>query len=728
MQFKIEPFKHPLKLDPDYAEKTWKFLENAINEINNRNSSGLSFEELHRNAYNMVVNKHGEMLYTGLLRTSKDHLNAVAARVAEAQGESLLTALRTEWENHNKSFTVIREILMYMDRVFVKNTNRKPVHELGLDLWRDVVVRHPGIRHRMQSTILEMIARERGGEMVDRALIRSMTSMLADLGLAVYREDFQTAFLERTAGFYKSESQAYIASCDCPAYLLHAERRLSEEAERVRACLHPTTEGLVAKVTEAELVAAQVRPLIEMEGSGAVHLIEHDEYDPLGRMYSLFTRVGADAELRGVVSSHLREVGKQLVTDPERVKDPVDFVQRLLELRDKYEALITRSFAGDKTFQTAVNQAFEHFVNLNTRSPEYISLFMDEKLRKGLKGCSEDEAEAVLDRAISLFRYLSEKDVFEKYYKQHLSKRLLHGRSTSDDAERSLLVKLRTECGYQFTSKLESMFTDIRTSRDAMADFKSHLTAAHISLGLDLSVQVLTTGAWPCPGGVQRACNLPREVDRCCEEFRAFYHSTYSGRRLTWQTGMGTAELRATFGSKRHEISCSTHQMVVLLLFNDAEHLSYEEISAATLIPESELKRVLQSLACVKGKNVLRKEPMSKDISAGDVFSVNDGFTSKLYKVKIGTVAAQRENETERGETRERVEEDRKPQIEAAIVRVMKSRRVLGHNDVVAEVTQQLSSRFNPSPAVIKKRIESLIEREYIERDAQDRTLYRYVA
>ena len=681
-----------------------------------------------RNAYNMVVNKHGEMLYQGLVRTSTAHLQDVATRIADAQGESLLTALRSEWEAHNKSFTVIREILMYMDRVFVKNTGRKAVHEVGLDLWRDVVVRHPSIRPRMQSTLLDMVAKERGGEMVDRGLIRAMTSMLADLGLAVYGEDFEASFLERTAEYYRAESQDRIATCDCPTYLLHAERRLGEEADRVRACLHPSTAARVAMVAQSELVAAQIRPLLEMEGSGAVVLMEQDSYEPLGRMYSLFCRVGGEVALRALASSHLRDVGKTLVMDPERMKDPVDFVQKLLELRDKYERLIMKSFAGDKTFQAAVNQAFEYFVNLNNRSPEYISLFMDEKLRKGIKECSEEEAEAVLDRAISLFRYLSEKDVFEKYYKQHLAKRLLHGRSISDDAERSLLVKLRTECGYQFTSKLESMFTDVRTSRDAMVDFKSHLANHKISLGMDLNVQVLTTGAWPSPGGTQRPCNLPREVERCCEEFKTYYQRSFSGRRLAWQTGMGTAELRAMFGSQKHEISCSTHQMVVLLLFNDADKLTYEEIAAASLIAEAELKRVLQSLACVKGKNVLLKEPMSREICAGDVFSVNDNFTSKLYKIKIGTVAAQRESETERGETRERVEEDRKPQIEAAIVRVMKARRVLGHNEVVAEVTRQLSSRFNPAPALIKKRIESLIEREYIERDAQDRTLYRYVA
>ena len=69
-----------------------------------------------------------------------------------------------------------------------------------------------------------------------------------------------------------------------------------------------------------------------------------------------------------------------------------------------------------------------------------------------------------------LFRYLQEKDIFEKYYKQHLAKRLLSGKVVSDDAERAMLVKLKTECGYQFTSKLESMFNDVKTSRWAGSD------------------------------------------------------------------------------------------------------------------------------------------------------------------------------------------------------------------------------------------------------------------
>ena len=90
--------------------------------------------------------------------------------------------------------------------------------------------------------------------------------------------------------------------------------------------------------------------------------------------------------------------------------------------------IIKEAFSSDKSFQNVLNSAFEHFINLNQRSPEFISLFMDDRLRKGLKGMTEDDIEKVLDKVMMLFRFLHEKDVFEKYYKQHLAKRLLSGR------------------------------------------------------------------------------------------------------------------------------------------------------------------------------------------------------------------------------------------------------------------------------------------------------------
>ncbi|XAR51749.1 hypothetical protein NMG60_11006468 [Bertholletia excelsa] len=738
--FQIEAFKHKVVVDPKYAEKTWKILEHAIHEIYNHNASGLSFEELYRssallrfylyifrNAYNMVLHKFGEKLYSGLVSTMTLHLKDIAKSIESAQGGSFLEELNRKWADHNKALQMIRDILMYMDRTFIPSTQKIPVHELGLNLWRDNIIHSGKIQSRLRDTLLELVQRERTGEVINRGLMRNVIKMLMDLGSSVYQEDFETPFLEVSADFYRGESQQFIDCCDCGDYLKKAERRLNEEIERVSHYLDAKSEVKITSVVEKEMIESHMHRLVHMENSGLVNMIVDDKYEDLGRMYSLFRRVPNGLSLiRDVMTSHIRDKGKQLVTDPERLKDPVDFVQRLLDEKDKHDKIINLAFNNDKTFQNALNSSFEYFINLNPRSPEFISLFVDDKLRKGLKGVSEEDIEIVLDKAMMLFRFLQEKDVFEKYYKQHLAKRLLSGKTASDDAERSLIVKLKTECGYQFTSKLEGMFTDMRTSQDTMLGFYRSM-GSEIADYPTLVVHVLTTGSWPTQSSP--TCNLPPEILGICDKFRTYYLGTHTGRRLSWQANMGSADLKATFGKgQKHELNVSTYQMCILMLFNNADQLSYKEIEQATEIPALDLKRSLQSLACVKGKNVLRKEPMSKEVAEDDAFFVNDKFTSKLYKVKVGTIVAQKESEPEKQETRQRVEEDRKPQIEAAIVRIMKSRRVLDHNNIVAEVTKQLQSRFLPNPVVIKKRIESLIEREFLERDKTDRKLYRYLA
>lgn len=755
--FKIEPFRHRVELDPQYAEKTWKVLEDAIHHINNHNASGLSFEELYRSAYNMVLHKFGDRLYSGLVATLTAHLQRVSDLVEQKSGGLFLEELCRRWENHNKSMQMIRDILMYMDRTYVTQQTKMPVHELGLVLWRDHVVRASNRHDRLLVTLLDLVQKERNSETIDRGMMRNVTLMLMDLGQQVYVEDFEVHFLRATSEFYSAEAQSTLAASDCPTYLRKAEERLQEEVQRVAAYMVPeVTEPKVTEVVEREMIGKQLHTLVEMPASGLVPMMLDDKLEDLHRMYTLFRRVpGGLTVAKDALVEHLRETGKALVTDQERQKDPVEFVQKLLDQKDKYDVIIREAFSNDKIFQNALNQAFEYFINLNMRSPEYISLFVDDKLKKSGRGTSDQDIEAVLDRVMTLFRYLQEKDAFERYYKAHLAKRLLSGRNFSDDYERSFIQKIKTECGYQFTSKIEGMFNDVmRTSRDMMVSFKGMLAAgggggdaravkggeggagagagdrAGDPLGgIDLNVQVLTTGSWPhTQQGAQ--CRLPEELERCCETFNNFYLGIHTGRRLTWQFGLGTAEVKATFdgGAKRHELVMNTYQMCIVLLFNGAERLTAMEIGEATNIEGGDLTRTLQSLTLVKGKNVLKKEPDTKEVAPTDVFTVNDGFTNKLYKVKVATNTAHKETEPEKQETRHRIEEDRKPQIEAAIVRIMKSRRVLDHNAVVQEVTKQLSSRFIPNPTVIKKRIESLIERDFLERDATDRKNYRYLA
>lgn len=303
---------------------------------------------------------------------------------------------------------------------------------------------------------------------------------------------------------------------------------------------------------------------------------------------------------------------------------------------------------------------FEYFLNLNQKSPEYLSLFIDDKLKKGVKGMTEQDIELVLDKTMVLFRYLQEKDVFERYYKQHLAKRLLLNKSVSDDSEKNMISKLKTECGCQFTSKLEGMFKDISLSNTTNEEFKGHIISAGVNLhGVDLSVRVLTTGFWPTQSTPSK-CTIPTAPRNAFDAFKRFYLGKHSGRQLTLQAQLGWADLNATFfgqkkeeladtsaiagqssalsidssmvststsltspspstskpfQARRHIISLSTHQMCILMLFNSRDKFTYEEIANETDIPQKDLTRAIQSLALGKAtQRILIKHPKTKEI------------------------------------------------------------------------------------------------------------------
>ena len=75
-----------------------------------------------------------------------------------------------------------------------------------------------------------------------------------------------------------------------------------------------------------------------------------------------------------------------------------------------------------------------------------------------------------------------------------------------------------------------------------------------------------------------------------------------------------------------------------------------------------------------------------------------------------------------------KVEDDRRYTIEASVIKVMKARRKLEYVNLISETSKILQLKFNPEPAQIKLRIESLIERGYIERDEVDKRIFKYIA
>jgi len=291
-----------------------------------------------------------------------------------------------------------------------------------------------------------------------------------------------------------------------------------------------------------------------------------------------------------------------------------------------------------------------------------------------------------------------------------------------------MISKLKAECGSSFTNKLEGMFKDMDLSKDIMSAFYESKDAQSFQSthkDIELNVYVLTAVYWPPYQPVE--VNLPKEVAEYQEVFKKFYLAKHSGRRLTWQNSLGFCVVRAFFPLGKKELAVSLFQAVVLSLFNDIPdngQLTIKEMQEASGIEEKELKATLHSLACQRIK-ILGKTSKSRDIETTDSFFFNKDFTNKLYKIKANA-SQLKETVEEQQKTTEGVFQDRQYQIDAAIVRIMKTRKTLTHPMLISEVYQQL--KFPIKPPDLKKRIESLIEREYLERDSSNANQYNYLA
>lgn len=708
-----------------------------------------------------------------------DRADAVARVQA---GERLLKAIRDAWDDHCACMKKLRDVLKYVDRVYVDQTKVLPIWELGLELFRDTVLRsiqYP-IHAHLYSTLLIQIQLEREGSVINRSTLKSNIDMLSSLthpqsGVplaarpTVYKHDFEPAFLATSAEFYKAEAGRLLDIHDASQYLRHVERRFLEEEARVAVYLSSATDRPLSRILEKWLLSAHLQTVLDMPGSGIVAMLDDDRREDLARMYRLYWRVpegptvmkkglkayvaakGKDindcvkpsakstpnkdddgdvaGEVKAGSSTEAAAVTAAAAASTPQAQTALKWVEDVLMFKWKFDRILSTSLQDDKGCETSINEAFETFVNSNPRSPEYISLFIDENLKKGLKGKSEEEVEEVLQRTITVFRFLHEKDVFERYYKGHLAKRLLQGRSVSDDAERAMMAKLKVECGHGYVQKLQGMLNDMKTSDDTMRALQDNIAISGRPMPFDLSVNVLTSTYWPISAQAP-PCTMGSDMIEARQAFERFYQARHSGRLLTWHPNYGTADVRVQFKARKHELNVSTYGLVVLMLFEHAgegESMSYSKIQESTGIVDADLGRTLQSLACAKYK-ILLKSPKGRDISKDDTFTFNDGFQCNLARIKIAQVAARVESASERKETAEKVEEERKNQVEACLVRVMKDRKTMTHNELVNEVIRQLASRFQPSPVLVKRRIESLIDREYLERSESSMNVYHYQA
>ncbi|KAK9713588.1 hypothetical protein RND81_06G037600 [Saponaria officinalis] len=728
-------------------EDGWKCMENGIAKmkriLEGLTESPFCSEEhifLYTTIYNMCTQKpphdYSQQLYDSYRRIIVDYLNdTILPALRQKHDEFMLKELVKRWLNHKVMVRWLSRFFHYLDRYFITRRSVPSLHQVGLDCFREQV--YGEVCCKAKDAILALIEVEREGGQIDRALLKNALDIYIALGTEHYENDFEIHMISDTASYYSRKAAVWILEDSCPEYLFKAEDCLKKEKDRVDQCLHINTEEKLQQKVQHELLWVYENQLLEKENSGFRVLLRNDKVEDLSRMYRLYSKVPNGLDPMGtILKQHITEEGTSLVQQAEDAASSKAenvaggsyeqmFIRKVIDLHDKFMAYVIDCFGSHAIFHKAVKEAFETFLSkgaAGNSSAEVLSIFCDNILKKGgSEKLSDDAIEDSLEKVVRILAYVSDKDMFGEFYRKKLSRRLLFDKSANDEHERSILTKLKQQCGGQFTSKMEGMITDLTLARENQSHFEDYLQQnPNVVPGLDLTVTVLTTGFWP--NYKSSDLTVPPEMVKGIETFKQFYATKTKHRKLTFIYSLGSCNLTAKFGAKTFELVLSTYQAAALLLFNTADRLSYSEIAEQLNLADEDLVRVLHSLSCAKYR-ILIKEPSSRSVSHTDHFSFNAKFTDKMRRIRIPLPPVD-----ERKKIVEDVDKDRRHAIEASIVRIMKSRKVLGYQQLISECVEQLSRMFKPDVKVIKKRIEDLITRDYLERDIENPQMFKYLA
>ncbi|OJJ80926.1 cullin culA [Aspergillus glaucus CBS 516.65] len=751
----------------DDVDETWTFLEKGINSVMLNLDQGVDMKtymalytavhdfctsqkavssgqglQAHRGAHLL-----GEELYRLLGEYLSRHLDAVCKESENHAEEALLAFYIREWDRYTTAAKYINHLFRYLNRHWVKREidegkkNVYDVYTLHLVKWKDDFFLK--VHEKVMGAVLNLIEKQRNGETIEQSQIKSIVDSFVSLGLdendstkstlEVYRFYFEKPFIAATRVYYENESRQFVAENSVVEYMKKAEARLDEEKARVGLYLHPDITKHLTDTCLEVLVTAH-SDLLRDEFQV---LMDNERQDDLARMYRLLSRIkdGLDP-LRAKFETHVRKAGlaavEKVAADGENF-EPKLYVDALLQVHTRYQNLVNEAFNGESEFVRSLDNACREFVNRNkvckassTKSPELLARYTDSLLKKGSKATEESELEEMLVQIMTVFKYIEDKDVFQKFYSKMLAKRLVHVSSVSDDAETSMISKLKEACGFEYTNKLQRMFQDIQISKDLNGSYKDWqekvLDDDDRKKLVDSHFQILGTGFWPLnPPSTDFLA--PPEIVKTAERFQNFYFDKHSGRKLTWLWQLCKGEIKANYiknAKVPYTFQVSTYQMGILLLFNENDTLKYEDIQNYTSLAPEMLQPNLSILLKAK---VLLASPEGSKPGPGTSFSLNYNFKNKKIKVNLN-IQIKSEQKTESDDTHKTVEEDRKLLLQSAIVRIMKSRKKMKHVQLVQEVIQQVKARFPPKIPDIKKNIEALMEKDYIERLEGDEISY----
>ena len=634
---------------------------------------------------------------------------------------NILKNLVSTWTTYKATICLFSEVFkhlsLWIEDVPEDETPMDGIEVIGLNAFKNEIVLEEEIFEKLTSVLKKTTDERRNGIDVDCNSIKTVFELLVEM--SCYQKIFEDNYLQRAEKYFEKVASENLKTMSTYEYVIEVEILISKEMESNGIYGNASTTRKVTEKLEKVLIKDHLQAIVYKEECGGVpKMLTEKAEDQLKSVYLTIKRVDGGLELlKNCLRNFISEQRKNIVKDFDR-KLSVEYIEKFIQLKKTCNKFLLKSFDSNHDFACFIDAKFSKVVS-DKQIVESLSIFIDKKFRF----IKNDDVNEICDDFMMIFKEIEEKEFFKIVFNKHLCKRIVDSKNFLLENEKIIIEKLKAQCGYNYTVKLDTIIKDVELSEIRLKNFKSQYNNVPV-----IDIKVLMSTVWPFK--VCEPIKMPPCILESYKNFSDFYiEASTKKKKLSLQISHGNATvLDYVAGKVNRTLEVNNHQLVVILMFNRQEQWTVQDLSDECNIPINYLKNVLKSLAFGKKQTqVLAKVSSGNEILPTDSFKVIENC-SKQRKVKIPMIRSKEEEKKESNQSLDTFQLSRKCLLEAAIVRVMKSNKTLEHNVLITEVIKQVQGRCSVEVGQIKKCIESLIEKEYLERDSDCNSKYKYMS
>ena len=658
--------------------------------------------------------------------------------------DKLLVSIWIEYFDNNIQKQLINEIIQIID--LSRSNVQENMHKIS------AYIEHMKYLDSVMSPVIKVVEKDKYNE--GETEEEKKPEKPKDPRESVFYNFFVSPFLESTRDYYKRHASNLFSTLPLSEYIKEVRNIIVHETIFSNRYLESYTRAEYINILIETLVQDRIEEICSVFDEG----YRNKNYALISSIYFILVEsINCRDQFNEIFRRCIMADAHEYMKNSKEQIDDKDYYQFLYALYEPYNngiECIEKCMDGDKSSKSVLDIACDVFVNENivipssdgtsTKSAELLARCSD-YIFKNKKKLSDVEVDREIKKLVKMVQFLRNIEAFITFFSRLMIQRIISGKNFSNHYENDFITSMKTIFGIEVTKNFELLRRDEMISADITEKFRKMIengVKGAPKTSVSYNFKVLTYIKAPIKQTF--TFTLPPELRDDLSLFEAFY--TGAGdknqrcKTIQWLNQHCTGEVKLKQEKKSHIFVSNAMQITLLLKYNEGDSFTVDEITnyldlVFPTLPmntnnREEIKKrdtgvvVDQIIKTLVIPKILIRTKV--DGKGGDIVSFNKNFKSARVRTdinkQINFVSKKFQENTNKDI---RIAES--TLVQSLIVKCMKSNKAMYHNDLVSKVLKDLKN-FKANIALINKAIQTLIEKDYMSLDPEDKKRYLYEA